>query len=338
MLEKLGRYYDPSIDGDHEGVTVLMRACQQTDLNIIKYLVEVMKVDYQKSDLRSRTALFYAVESSNFAAVEFLLNLYSVLEADDEGKSVLVYTVISGDIKLTRFLLHSKFGRTLLMARDKQQRTACHYAAQLGRDSILTLLHKHGCQKGLVDVAGTTPLMCACANSHASTACLLLRHGAAVDDLDNHHRCALHYCFDNPPSLKCVKVLLHYDADPNEGDDQGITPLMLACGSCTQTNIPVISLLLEHGGDPVYQDSEGKDAFDYCPFTAEYVKAMMRRKCGKIMETVRRINKFRHTRRFYYIFLQNTHKKHHTDLYSASAIAISCVHPCCIGPRNNGTQ
>ena len=45
----------------------------------------------------------------------------------------------------------------------------------------------------------------------------------------------------------------------------------------------LFKVLLEAGADPVLQDIDGRDAFDFCEFDAEYVKELMRRKCGKLI-------------------------------------------------------
>ena len=127
-----------------------------------------------------------------------------------------------------------------------------------------------------------TPIMYACVGGHAYILLNLLRRKAKVELSDNFKRCALHYCFRKlVPSIKCVKLLIKYDIDINHADKDGVTRLMLAAQSCSKSDINLVRFLLDHGANPVLQDHEGKDAYDYCPFDAEYVKAIMREKGGK---------------------------------------------------------
>ena len=58
---------------------------------------------------------------------------------------------------------------------------------------------------------------------------------------------------------------------------------MLACQACAKSDISLLKFLLECGADPILQDVEGKDSFDYCPFDGEYVKALMREKAGRFI-------------------------------------------------------
>ncbi len=48
LLEKVSGYYSAEADGDIEGSTVLMRACQQTNVTIVKYLLDNIPVDIHK--------------------------------------------------------------------------------------------------------------------------------------------------------------------------------------------------------------------------------------------------------------------------------------------------
>ena len=41
--------------------------------------------------------------------------------------------------------------------------------------------------------------------------------------------------------------------------------------------------LLSAGCDAVLQDCDGRDAADYCPYDAEYVKALLRQHAGKLL-------------------------------------------------------
>ena len=48
LLEKVATYYRADLDSDIEGATVLMRACQQPNFALVKYLIDNMTVDVHK--------------------------------------------------------------------------------------------------------------------------------------------------------------------------------------------------------------------------------------------------------------------------------------------------
>ena len=134
------------------------------------------------------------------------------------------------------------------------------------------------------DNEGRTALMLACQAGNRSAVMRLLNEPTVMADRkDLKGRTPLHYCFlGNQASLACVGGLLMRAVDPNEGDDEGRTPLMMACCACAVTNIPVIRKLIDFGADPVLQDREGKDSFDYLPpFNSAYVKAVLKEKSGE---------------------------------------------------------
>ena len=48
LLEKMAVYYSAEYDGDIEGASVLMRACQQANSSLVKYIINNMSVDIHK--------------------------------------------------------------------------------------------------------------------------------------------------------------------------------------------------------------------------------------------------------------------------------------------------
>ena len=176
---------------------------------------------------------------------------------------------------------------------DKEGRTPLHYSALYGTNGSslvdLLLISHGGCEVDRVDSTGHTALMYACQRGHYAVVTTLLRRGANAGLVDCDGRLALHHCFTGTaPSLNCCKLLLHRGSVGamdvvNLADTTGVTPLMLACQTCSCTNIAIIRYLIEHDADPIAQDNTGRDSFDYCPFDAEYVKAVLRERTGKFL-------------------------------------------------------
>ena len=48
LLEKVTMFYNADVDSDIEGATVLMRACQQANFSLVKYLIDNITVDVHK--------------------------------------------------------------------------------------------------------------------------------------------------------------------------------------------------------------------------------------------------------------------------------------------------
>ena len=281
MLHNLSAYYHPDTDNDLTGSTLLMCACRHPEyMHIVKYLVEKLQVDADKVDFRGRCALFYAVESSNYECTGYLVEHMTKAESDKDGLSPLMVAIASSDHNVVDVLLQSKLGREFIDRLDKRGRNAVHYCAIHGHTAMLEVLQHYGADLDLPDRDGLTPIMCACANGRFRILRALLKKGADVDAVDNENKNVVHHCFGSNPSLNCVKVLVKFAANINHQDNDGVSPLMLACQTCAKSMISVIRFLIDYGADPVAQDNDGRDSFDYCPFDAEYVKAFMRDSSG----------------------------------------------------------
>jgi len=158
------------------------------------------------------------------------------------------------------------------------------------RSAILLDLVSHRCDANTADNDGITALMMAAGDGRAAAvgALLQLRDGATsaveVDAVDTGGRTALHHCCAAvPSSLRCCRALVRSGADANADDSMCVTPLMLACQAYVPgANVAVIRYLVEKGSaDPVRQDSEGRDSYDYCPpIDSQYVRAVLRSASG----------------------------------------------------------
>jgi ankyrin repeat protein len=258
-----------------------MLACRIKDIRFAAFFVEKLKVNVCACDKRHRDALYYATEARNVEVVkDILLPRLNLVTDDVDCKSVLMVCVSNNDLEMAEVFLQSRFSRSLIQRKDKYGMNVIHYCAVHGHDVMMALLLSFGAIVDEQDEQGATPLQYACSKGHVKVVSLLLRKSAAIDRLDNRGRNALHYCFHSEPSPRCVKLLTIYGIDINRHDGAGITPLMLACQTCFNTNIALIRYLLCSGADPILQDFEGKDSFDHCPFDSAYVKALMSERAG----------------------------------------------------------
>lgn len=282
MLMRYGSNYRPEADADLTGCTLLMCASKLSSdarqMALVRYLVEVLGVEVSRVDARHRSALFYAVESGSVAVTAYLLQRTDRVESDSSGLSLLMVAAVTGNHAAAAEIARSKFIQDLLGTVDRNGRNEVHYCAMHDCVAILDTLVPLRCGVDVRDSSGKTPLMYAAENGrYATVACLVRRAAARVDLKDDEGRNVLHHCFmGTNSSLNCTRVLIQKGADINLKDRAGITPLMLACQTCAKAHIPLIRFLIEQGADPIIQDNDGSDAFDYCPFDSEYVKAILR--------------------------------------------------------------
>ena len=263
-LARFGKFYCSDDDGDNEGTTLLMKACITPNLKFVEYLVETVMVNVHAQDKQQKNALFYALESSNLEAIKYLLSHGAKLDDDARGRSLLMAAADTGNLKIAEYLLQNDFQKTRVNSCDNVGKTVAHYCAIKGHESLLKIVTSHGAILEAEDKYGIRPLMYACANGQINIVNFLANQGVKVGALDTDGRHALHHCFltDSPHRL-CVKRLIREEIDVNAPDNKHIRAVMLACRVCPRSHLDVIELLLEHGADPVLQDNETNDAFDY---------------------------------------------------------------------------
>ena len=302
-------------DAGVDGRTLLMHACAQCDVDrrrvadVVKYLVDELRADVAAVDRRGRTALHHAVEAGQLDAAVYLLARPASRRrlVDVDCRSLLVVAVAAGRPEMVSLLLESaSIGRQLATATDALGRGPVHHWVTTSLDestadektrrtAILVDLVAHRCDVNAADNDGVTALMLAAGGGRAAAvgALLQLRDGAtpAVDvdatDTAGGSTALHHCCAATPPSLRCCRALVRAGADANAADTAGVTPLMLACQAYVPgANVAVIRYLVEKGSaDPVRQDSDGRDSYDYCPpIDSQYVRAVLRSTSGTVQD------------------------------------------------------
>jgi ankyrin repeat protein len=137
-------------------------------------------------------------------------------------------------------------------------RTRLHYAAYTGDLVRIRALVKAGADINALDYTGATPLMWACGTSHEDAAHLLLDLGAdGTIRKDKYGTSALHFaCHEGFVSV--IRRLVEMGADINALDNNGSTPLVIACISGHEA---AAFLLLHLGADgKTWKDGDGRSA------------------------------------------------------------------------------
>ncbi|KAI9889110.1 MAG: hypothetical protein M1814_005771 [Vezdaea aestivalis] len=141
-------------------------------------------------------------------------------------------------------------------AKDKEGRTALHWAAENGHEAVIKLLLEKGADIEAKDGYGTTALHWAAGNGHEAVIKLLLEKGADIEAEDGYGTTALHWAAENGHEA-AIKLLLEKGADIEAEDGYGTTALHLAAENGHEA---VIKLLLEKGADIEAKDKERRTA------------------------------------------------------------------------------
>ncbi|XP_063110406.1 putative ankyrin repeat domain-containing protein 30B-like [Cavia porcellus] len=111
--------------------------------------------------------------------------------------------------------------------RDRERRTALHYASAYGHPEVVTLLVKSKCDINACDSDYDTALIKAVKCYEEGCASILLEHGANLNIANAKGDTALHLSVFHPRSSLTAKLLSH-GADAEAKNKEGLTPLMLA--------------------------------------------------------------------------------------------------------------
>jgi len=136
--------------------------------------------------------------------------------------------------------------------RDRQGRTALHWAATAGSAEAARLLLERGADVDARSGPSMTPLHWAAAKGRAELADLLLRHGADPRARNAYGMTPLH----EASTAEVARVLIARGAPVGDRDERGMTPLHLA-----RTG-KVAKVLLEAGADPFARAADGRRPMD----------------------------------------------------------------------------
>ncbi|XP_051818451.1 putative ankyrin repeat domain-containing protein 19 [Antechinus flavipes] len=127
---------------------------------------------------------------------------------------------------------------------DREKRTCLHLACANGQPNVVSLLIERKCNLNLLDGDSRTPFMKAIQCEEVECATLLLEHGADPNIGDGNNN-ALHYVafFQN---VDMTAKLLHYKADIDAKNKEGLTPLFFAIRA---KKFDIAEFLLKNGAN-----------------------------------------------------------------------------------------
>ena len=212
---------------------------------------------------QGRKLLFRAIECGTLACVKFLLseedvNAKEYKEYDDSTllhKVARLYDVAKPErnrrnIEIAKFLISQGAD---VNAKNKLDGTPLLEAAEWCDTELVKLLVSHGADVNIAGIGKSTPLNKAIVNNAVEIVRFLISHGADVHDKSWP---PLHMAASNSDA-GVARFLVSEGFDVNAKNDQGVTPLHVAC-DYWKTSPEVIQFLISEGANVNAQDNDGK--------------------------------------------------------------------------------
>ncbi|EFA03060.1 ankyrin-1 [Tribolium castaneum] len=225
---------------DSHGKNVLHYAVRSGNMELVKYLVETFnEISVNQSDAASVSPLHIAVFKCHLPLVRYLVDKgASVNCACRERQTPLHVAAQHGYVEIMQVLIENEADINVF---DMKERSPLSLAVLGSREAAVELLIKNGARLNQEDAAGFTPLRRAVWNDSTPIAMMLLNAGARV--VQSHYLLHAAARSNNP---EMVKALHEAGALLNIRDDQGNTPLMVAC---SRKNLTVARYLLKNGAN-----------------------------------------------------------------------------------------
>lgn len=205
-----------------------------------------------------RTALHFAAENGNMEVIKVLLEAKANPNAADRtGRSPVAIAAEKSRSDALKALIAAGGSVEL---KDQLGGTPISMAAALGNADTVRILLEAGAQANVVDRQGMTPLIWAASIGKHETVQLLIDRGADIEVRDQiAGETALTRAI-RTGEIESVKALLAKGAKLDVRNNQGMTPLLVACAS---GDLAKIKLLVDAGADKGAKDSRGWGMIDF---------------------------------------------------------------------------
>ncbi|KAK9704248.1 Ankyrin repeats (3 copies) [Popillia japonica] len=253
------------------GVSTLMYACQQGDVEKVRRLLRAQPTVLEKRDRTGKTALHYCCTSDSLFAAQaadlLVMAAPDLVESrDEDGFTPLHLAVIAGNMPLVTFLLANNAD---VNAVDSEKHTVVHWATVCGETGALRAVLAAGAPVSTPDIHGGYPLHYAaqmCGGEKDSSLGLqvlqtLLQHpDIKVNVEDGEGRQPLLWA-SSAGSAKAVLALIRAGSTVDASDKDGLTALH--CAASRGHTDCIDTLLTLCGMSPDVIDSNGCTALHY---------------------------------------------------------------------------
>jgi cytohesin len=216
------------------GDVPLVVAVEHEKVDMVKLLLEGADIDGKGRS--GETALIRAIRKGSEGLVAFLLAHGAKADlADAAGNTPLIWASMKGKLVVVKLVFEAMVRGGLnpnLDWRGAERKAALHHAAEGGHFDVVAYLLCKEAQVDIKDRGGRIPLMLACEKAPLEVVQILLvvggGQGQGLEARDNQEETALHRAAHGG-NKEVVTFLLSKGAQTSSWDEDGATPLMVAC-------------------------------------------------------------------------------------------------------------
>ena len=255
-IEKRG--YDVNMKDDM-GRSLLHLAARQGFLDIVQYLIS-KGADISIRNKTMNTPLHWAIRYGQIHAVQFLVEHGADIHAKQrEGCTPLDYACYFNQPLILEYLFQNGC-ESDLSSKSNFGETPFHSACSQGSIEAVKFLLQHNCKQYIFHKtnSGDTPLHVAAMNGFTHVVSLLLDYGAKFNERNNNGETPLFLACEKSSPLPLIENLVKHGADVNIPDNENRSPLREVC---YPGDIEVIKLLVENGANINCSDNEGWSVF-----------------------------------------------------------------------------
>ncbi|KAL3853732.1 hypothetical protein ACJMK2_017249, partial [Sinanodonta woodiana] len=270
---------------------ILHLAAENSQLPMVKYLIEMYPFLITQTDNKGTTAVHYAATGGNLQILMALLEKgLDITAQNNYGENVLHFSATTNHVLMIKYLLESC--TDLLKHTTKIGRTPLHYAASQGDVSLIEALMQAGSDINARDNEGSNVLHLAALNKNVSTVDYLLKtYPHLAQDIMNDEHDVLHLCarggsisvmelllqegLDIKARSRCGNTVLHVAALSKQlemvnylikkypqlihmTENQGFTALH---GAAQAGDVQVMQSLINAGSDILARSTDGTNVF-----------------------------------------------------------------------------
>ncbi len=258
------KHLSPRI-GQHFDTSMLHIAVKNGNIEMIKLLANIKKVDINAKNTRGSNALHIAARNGNIEMARYLLEKGAHVDCEDsKNQPALFIAVIQGEISILSLLVERKWGGDI-NAKNTVGTTALHIAVKNGKIETVRYLRELGANGNAKDQDGQPPLFIAVKKSNIPMVTELLEPewGLEVDAVDKDGRTALHIASEEiRGDTKIAELLMKKMGDINALDNKGRTALFQPATRNWGDDPKMVRTLLKHGIKVNLVDNNGRTVLD----------------------------------------------------------------------------